>query len=123
MDCIFCSIEEKRIVHQSDLFLVIRDLFPVSYLHSLFIPKRHFEDYFQMTESENAALFNLIRDENTSIVKLDLTISGFNIGMNCVAVSGQTIFHCHIHLISHREGDTADPRGNVRGVIPDMQKY
>jgi ATP adenylyltransferase len=37
--------------------------------------------------------------------------------------AGQTIFHTHIHLIPRRDGDTPDPRGGVRGVIPDKMDY
>ena len=54
---------------------------------------------------------------------LDNTITGFNIGMNIGEDAGQTIFHCHIHIIPRRQGDTSNPRGGVRGVIPDKQKY
>ena len=57
------------------------------------------------------------------IQKKDKTIKGFNIGNNSGEVSGQTIFHCHIHLIPRRKGDTENPRGGVRGVIPEKQKY
>ena len=47
----------------------------------------------------------------------------FNIGINFGESAGQTIFHIHIHLIPRRDGDTPDPRGGVRGVIPDMMSY
>lgn len=58
----------------------------------------------------------------TALAK-DPTITGFNIGINCGESVGQTIFHAHIHLIPRRDGDTSDPRGGVRGVIPERQKY
>lgn len=53
----------------------------------------------------------------------DPLITGFNIGINCGASAGQTIFHCHVHFIPRRDGDSKDPRGGVRGVIPDRQRY
>ena len=31
--------------------------------------------------------------------------------------------HCHVHLIPRRKGDMNDPRGGVRGVIPEKQSY
>ena len=37
--------------------------------------------------------------------------------------SGQTVFHCHIHLTPRRDGDTDSPRGGVRGVIKNKQSY
>ena len=54
---------------------------------------------------------------------LDETITGFNIEMNIGKDAGQTIFHCHIHIIPRRQGDTPNPKGGVRGVIPLKQKY
>ena len=54
---------------------------------------------------------------------LDEAITGFNIGMNIGKDAGQTIFHCHIHIIPRRQGDTPNPKGGVRSVIPLKQKY
>ena len=54
---------------------------------------------------------------------LDEAITGFNIGMNIGKDAGQTIFHCHIHIIPRRHGDTPNPKGGIRGVIPLKQKY
>ena len=53
----------------------------------------------------------------------DNTITGFNIGMNCGEDAGQTVFHCHVHLIPRRKGDMDEPKGGVRGVIPDKRTY
>ena len=54
---------------------------------------------------------------------LDEAITGFNIGMNIGKDAGQTIFHCHIHIIPRRKDDTQNLKGGVRGVIPLKQKY
>lgn len=48
---------------------------------------------------------------------------GFNIGINIGEKAGQTINHVHIHLIPRYKGDVEEPRGGVRGVIPNKQKY
>jgi diadenosine tetraphosphate (Ap4A) HIT family hydrolase len=45
------------------------------------------------------------------------------LGINCGEVAGQTIMHSHVHLIPRREGDTENPRGGIRGVIPGRQAY
>ena len=47
----------------------------------------------------------------------------FNLGVNDGSDAGQTIMHCHIHLIPRRSGDMKNPRGGVRGVIPEKQSY
>lgn len=53
----------------------------------------------------------------------DSSVSGFNVGVNCGESAGQTVFHAHIHLIPRRDGDTNNPKGGVRGVIPDRMRY
>jgi len=65
----------------------------------------------------------LIRVRRRQLLEQDKTILGFNIGINSGEVAGQTIWHCHIHLIPRRKGDTPNPRGGVRGVIPDKMGY
>ena len=61
--------------------------------------------------------------KKTELKIQDDTISGFNIGMNLGEDAGQSIFHCHIHIIPRRKGDLDNPKGGIRGVIPDKQKY
>ena len=122
-NCLFCNIEEDRIVHEYKHFYVIRDAFPVTPLHSLIITKRHVVSYFQCTKEEHDEIPIILDTQKTELKILDDTITGFNIGMNIGEDAGQTIFHCHIHIIPRRQGDTDNPRGGVRGVIPEKQKY
>ena len=122
-NCIFCNIEEDRIVDEYKHFYVIRDAFPVTPLHSLVISKRHVVSYFQCSKEEHDEIPIILDTQKTELKILDDTITGFNIGMNIGEDAGQTIFHCHIHIIPRRQGDTANPRGGVRGVIPEKQKY
>ena len=121
-NCLFCNIEEDRIVHEYKHFYVIRDAFPVTPLHSLIITKRHVVSYFQCTKEEHDEIPMILDTQKTELKILDDTITGFNIGMNIGEDAGQTIFHCHIHIIPRRQGDTPNPRGGVRGVIPEKQK-
>ena len=62
-------------------------------------------------------------EQRRLVIQNDSSVSGFNIGVNAGASAGQTVFHCHFHLIPRRQGDMADPRGGVRGVIPGKQHY
>jgi diadenosine tetraphosphate (Ap4A) HIT family hydrolase len=48
---------------------------------------------------------------------------GYNIGMNCGEAAGQSVPHAHIHVIPRYQGDMENPRGGVRGVIPNKQTY
>ena len=101
---------------------VIFDNFPVSEGHSLIIPKRIYSNYFDSTEEEIKGLNELIFQTKNYLDK-KLEPQGYNIGINCGLVSGQTIDHVHIHLIPRYENDVEDPRGGVRGVMPSKQKY
>ena len=122
-NCIFCNLEEDRIVHEYKHFYLIRDAFPVTPLHSLVISKRHVVSYFQCSKEEHDEIPIILDTQKTELKILDDTITGFNIGMNIGEDAGQTIFHCHIHIIPRRQGDTTNPRGGVRSVIPEKQKY
>ena len=121
--CIFCDISKNKIVKSNELAVVIKDNYPVTKHHCLIIPKRHCSDYFDLYQPEINAISQLINEMKIELQKKDKTIKGFNIGNNSGEVSGQTIFHCHIHLIPRRKGDTENPRGGVRGVIKDKQDY
>ena len=121
--CVFCSIPADRIVAESSLAYAIRDKFPVTDGHLLVIPKRHAENYFSLTQDELLACDGLLRQLRDDFRDKDSSVEGFNIGMNAGAVAGQTVFHCHIHLIPRRNGDVVDPRGGIRHVIPAKGRY
>jgi len=125
-DCLFCNIqlnERKRIIGENNLAYIIRDGFAVTEYHSLIIPKRHVKDYFELSQPEINSIYQLITDQKTKLDKQDKTIQGYNIGMNAGEVAGQTVFHCHIHLIPRRKNDVANPRGGVRNIIPGKGNY
>lgn len=123
-DCKFCySVIKDRIIDEYDTVTAILDGFPVSNGHTLIIPKRHTSDWFSLTEKERRDSERLIQILKNRVTDADPTITGFNIGMNSGESAGQTIFHCHIHLIPRRDGDTPSPRGGVRGVIPGKMDY
>ena len=122
--CIFCDNKIKdKIYAEYGSVVAMKDDFPVSEHHTLIIPKRHAADYFLLTEVEKRDADRLIEIIRKQITEQDPTVTGFNIGMNCGESAGQTIFHCHMHLIPRRDGDTPSPRGGVRGVIPEKMGY
>jgi diadenosine tetraphosphate (Ap4A) HIT family hydrolase len=89
----------------------------------LVIPKRHEPSWFELTQGEIAQCNILVKDLRTKIQDEDSTVLGFNIGVNAGRIAGQTIMHCHVHLIPRRSDDVGDPMGGVRGVVPARQKY
>ena len=121
--CLFCEIPVERIIDENELAYVIEDGFPVTDRHALVIPKRHVSSYFDLGRSEVNACNMLLEKTKDKIFAKDSTVTGFNIGINVGKDAGQTIFHCHIHLIPRRAGDMENPKGGVRGVIPSKQSY
>ena len=121
--CIFCKIRKEELQFENNLAFSSKDSFPVSKYHSLIIPKRHVENYFDLTKEEVLACNELILKTRQNILKHDPSIKGFNIGTNAGKVAGQSIMHCHIHLIPRREGDVENPQGGVRSVISKKQHY
>ena len=121
--CIFCSIKKEKIIFNNELAVSSFDSYPVSKHHALIFPKRHMKDYFDLNDEEVFACNKLIKLLKNFILKLDPTVKGFNIGSNAGKISGQSVMHCHIHLIPRRQGDVKNPQGGVRGVIPSKQHY
>ena len=121
--CQFCNKTKQKIIYSSDLFFVVRDSYPVTKHHTLFIPHRHVSSFFDLNNNEFSNLNKILKQQRQSLLDLDKEITGFNIGVNAGADAGQTIMHVHIHLIPRRKGDIENPRGGVRGVIPSKQKY
>ena len=121
-DCIFCKLAENSVLENEHCYAVF-DNFPVTEGHMLIIPKRHFAYYFAMNYEENKSAFDLLDKAKNMLVKKYDDITGFNVGINIGEDAGQTIFHCHIHLIPRRKGDLENPKGGVRGVIPAKRGY
>ena len=123
-DCIFCKKINCKILKQLKYFFIIRDTaYPVTEHHTLIITNRHVSDFFELSDEENIELNQILKNQKKELKDLDNKISGFNVGVNIGKDAGQSIMHCHIHLIPRRKGDVEDPRGGVRGVIPERQKY
>lgn len=120
--CPFCTLDESRIIAQNDLVAAFFDLFPVNPGHTLIISKRHVANYFDLTNQEKSALWKMA-DYCKSIIDSKYSPNGYNIGINIDTVAGQSIHHVHMHLIPRYTGDTPNPRGGVRGVIPSKQNY
>ena len=123
-ECIFCNKKNYKIISSSNYFFIIRDTaYPVTKHHTLIITNRHISNYFDLNNAELEDLNKHLKEQKKKLELLDKEILGFNVGINIGDVAGQSIMHCHIHLIPRRKGDVEDPRGGVRGVIPSKQKY
>ena len=121
--CLFCNSKVSGIAHENDLAYASYDTYPVSNLHCLIIPKRHVVEYFELSNDEIIACNDLINIIKKDILDNDQSVKAFNIGTNAGKLAGQSIMHCHIHLIPRRAGDVDNPQGGVRSVIPKKQHY
>ena len=121
--CLFCSIKDSGLADENTLAYASYDTYPVSEWHCLIIPKRHVKDYFELTNDEVIACNDLIKKIKEKILLKDPLVKGFNMGTNAGKIAGQSVLHCHIHLIPRREGDVENPQGGVRSVIPLKQHY
>ena len=121
--CPFCRPGDHDIVAGHNHIYAIKDANPVTEDHLLIIPLRHCKDYFELTLEEHLDIQELVLSLAEEIKQKDPKVTGFNIGTNCGASAGQSIFHTHVHLIPRRDNDTPNPRGGVRGVIPDKMDY
>jgi len=121
--CIFCNEKKNNIVDENDHAYASYDPYPVSKKHCLIVPKRHVKNYFDLSEKEILACNQLIKSMKIKIEEKDKSVKGFNIGTNSGKAAGQSIMHCHVHLIPRREGDVKNPQGGVRSVIPLKQYY
>ncbi len=120
LECPFCQPEE--VILENRLAWARYDPFPVNPGHMLVITRRHVSDFFHSTKEERTAINSLLEEAKLLLDK-KYNPDGYNIGINCGTAAGQTIMHLHIHLIPRYKGDMDDPRGGVRGVIPEKQKY
>ena len=123
--CVFCEMDNRKYLSENELCYAARDINPVTLHHALIIPKRHVPDFFDLYQPEINAVHALLEKTKKEIEGLDETVTGFNVGLNSGEDAGQTIFHCHIHLIPRRKDDAnnpngyaKNPRGGVRGAMP-----
>ena len=121
--CVFCEIAPSRIVAENELAFAVKDAFPVTEGHSLIVPKRHVTSPNEVFQPEVNAIWAHSAIVRSELLASDPMISGFNFGSNDGQSAGQSVMHAHFHLIPRRQGDSEQPRGGVRGVIPERQSY
>ena len=120
--CPFCNPSTDEIVTKNDLCYAHWDRYPVSKGHLLVIPFRHIPDFFLMTDEEREAVLTLVT-ECKEVIEENFSPAGYNIGFNVGVAAGQTVMHCHCHVIPRYVGDVKEPRGGVRGVVPGKRGY
>lgn len=118
--CIFCT--DLNEIRANQMAFAIFDRYPVSPGHMLIIPRRHVENFFETTIAERRAI-NELMERCKLYLDREYKPDGYNIGVNCGGDAGQSIMHVHVHLIPRYHGDMDNPKGGVRGVIPERRLY
>jgi diadenosine tetraphosphate (Ap4A) HIT family hydrolase len=119
--CIFCE-PKREIIAQNECAIAVFDSFPVSPGHALVLPRRHVATIWDLDETEYGLCFRLVRYIQP-ILAAKYSPHGFNVGVNCGEAAGQSVWHAHVHVIPRYTGDTENPRGGVRHVIPLKGNY
>ncbi len=108
MNCIFCKIINKeipsKIVYEDELVLAILDLSQATYGHTLVMPKKHYENIYEIDDKTLAHLINVIKMLAIKI-KNKLNASGINILNNNETAAGQSVMHLHFHIIPRYDND------------------
>ena len=122
--CIFCNKINKNnnTLFETSEWIAFFDEYPVSKGHTLLVPKEHFQTYFDLPDLYTETIGSSIKKVK-KILDEKFHPNGYNIGFNCGEAAGQSIMHFHIHIIPRYKGDTKNPRGGIRGVIPNKQNY
>jgi len=120
--CIFCNgVDDDSVVDSTKHHLIYKDKYPVTPGHLLVIPKRHFGLVCSYFPDEWSDLWKALeRAQRLSCDGSDLV--DFNIGVNDGTAAGQTIHHCHWHVIPRKYEDGGLPCG-VRNVFPGVADY
>lgn len=105
-DCVFCGNNNLNIIAENDLSYAVRDIHPVTHLHTLIISKLHHQTIFDLPPAVLLRMFALAKVCRNEILTLDPTVKGFNFGSNAGSIAGQRILHVHFHLVPRREGDS-----------------
>jgi diadenosine tetraphosphate (Ap4A) HIT family hydrolase len=122
-DCPFCSPStDSTLVTESAQAYALADKYPVTEGHTLVLPKRHVNNYFDLSEREQTACWIMV-NRVQSLLQDKHDPDGFNVGINVGTKAGQTVPHAHVHVIPRYEGDVDDPTGGVRNVIPEKGNY
>ena len=121
--CVFCeAISQHLYFVQNSSAVAFPDAYPLSPGHALIVPRRHETDFFALTDEEQTAVWDLMRQVRDSGER-EYSPAGYNVGLNAGPAAGQTIDHTHVHFIPRYKGDVEDARGGIRWVIPARAPY
>jgi diadenosine tetraphosphate (Ap4A) HIT family hydrolase len=123
--CLFCDKDNpdaNTVIAENKYAYARWDNFPVNPGHTEVIPIRHVESFFDLTQEELEAIYDLAKIAK-QIINERYEPDAFNIGVNDGEAAGRTVHHLHIHLLPRYVGDVPNPRGGIRHIIPGRGDY
>lgn len=103
MDCIFCSIVEKKLpaqlVYEDEEILVFSDIHPKAKVHLLLVPKAHIASLAQTSKSHELLLGRLLGCAREIAATQGIAERGYKVIINTGSDGGQIIPHLHLHLL------------------------
>lgn len=107
--CVFCKIASGEFsshkIYEDEKVLAILDLSQATKGHTLVMPKRHYENIFDLDEETSKHLFNVVRKISKHYKETDENIIGINLLNNNGSAAGQTVMHYHMHILPRYEND------------------
>jgi histidine triad (HIT) family protein len=117
--CVFCAIIRGQSpvakVYEDDTFLAFMDKYPITSGHTLVLPKYHYGDLFQMTDTEVGNMYRVVHTIASAVFNAT-GAQGLNTGQNNGKAANQIVPHVHVHIIPRYEKDSRDGKWPSRKV-------
>ena len=117
--CVFCAIIRGQSpvakVYENDTFLAFMDKYPITFGHTLVLPKYHYADLFKMTEAEVGNLYRMVHNIASAVYSAT-GAQGLNTGQNNGKAANQIVPHVHVHIIPRYDKDSRDGKWPSRKV-------
>lgn len=107
-ECLFCKIIAGDIpadrMYENEHVFAFLDILPTTKGHTLVVPKKHYQNIHDTPER---VMCNIIATAKllSSVIEKVMGAQGINIHMNNGSVSGQVVFHTHMHIIPRYDND------------------
>ena len=101
-NCIFCRIIAGEIpsvkVYEDELVLAFMDISPITFGHTLVIPKEHHTSTATIPEHIAGRMFRVGARIGVAM-KRGLDADGYNFHLSDGTTAGQVVMHSHLHIV------------------------
>ncbi|HLF54043.1 MAG TPA: HIT domain-containing protein [Candidatus Nanoarchaeia archaeon] len=107
-DCVFCKIVSGEVktefLKESENFIAIKDVNPISKGHTLILPKEHYATLMDIPDGLGKEMIQFMKSVASDVLERNLG-EGFNVIINNFPSAGQFVMHAHVHIIPRKDGD------------------